>query len=315
MKKPKPNCYEAAKGRLRRRANTRHGIRLAAALAIVFCIAAIVIAIPDQTHQQPQAPAGTDVPRTETPPPVPTESKQPSETPPPIAAKEIRLNYEDVESSPGKPPAEVSRIEAKRIERTSVVVKRTIEADGMDDLLNFVVYVKNEGESELYIGMVAPGGGSDREIYEIGQIGELPYLNDVEIFKSNLFGQFHLRAYGPCGANCVMNVWFRFEDSVPGVPVSDFRLQAFAEEIDLDEDGTPEVVASEASTISNTQIYKKDGDRIQFVDLNETLLSGNPGSVVFDAKRRVFTAYFPDRTIAYQYKKHEDVLALLEDSS
>jgi hypothetical protein len=185
----------------------------------------------------------------------------------------------------------------------------------VDQLGNYWVYVKGEGDAQLYAGM--PIGDSDvlGELYEIGPVGELPYLDDVQITKSNLFGEFHLRIYGACGANCVTNNWIHFEEDVPGVPISDFRLSAHAQEIDIDEDGIPEVVASESSTTGKAQVYKRFGERILFTDVNAALDAEHPNSVVYDGNRRTFTAIFSDRTLEYQYKKGEDTLVLSHDSS
>jgi len=335
----KPDWYGTAKGGLGRSpfteemklevlrkieeprgANGKRKKRLALGAAIALCAAAIVWLSAVRPSEPPPAPAVTDAPSPspsaspEVPSPPPGESESPPEDHPIRADKEIRLAYSDPEGSPGDYPVESGRVEASRIKSESIEVKRVID---VDDLGKFYVYSKNQDESgQLYVGMDTSsnerGKSPKDELYEIGLIGESAYVNDFTISKSNAFGRFGLLVYGVCGANCVTNNWIRFED---GVPVSDFRLNAHAREIDLDEDGVPEVVATESSTVGLVQIYKKFGDRILFVDVNAALYAEHPDSVVYDGNRGAFTAIFSDRTLEYAYKAGEDTLVLMDDSS
>lgn len=336
MKTTKPDWYEQAKGGLgqtnftepmkkevTRKIYERQPERkkngkwfVAAVTAIAICIAAFIL-IPARTIDQPPAPAGTlATPDINTPNPLPTESNPPTETQPPIAKERVELAYEDPRGSLGtlgNYPVELERIEATRIPKSSVIVKRVIE---VAELGNYFVYVKDKKDTQLYAGMeiVSAGLGSSPtdDIYEIGIVGDLTYLNDVQITKSNLFGRFHLRIYGVCGANCVTNNWIHFEEDVPGVPISDIRLNAHAQEVDLDEDGTPELVSTESSTIAKVQVYKTFNDQVKFVDLNIALQAEHPNSVLYDGNSRTFTAIFADRNVSYQYKKGEDVLVRVD---
>ncbi|WP_256760151.1 hypothetical protein [Cohnella sp. WQ 127256] len=292
------------------------------ATAIVLCVVLLFLVMPTPSNDQPVIPAGTltpipnDIP---TPLPTPTETIQPPETTMPIAEEQIKLSYEDPEGSLatlGVYPAEVNRIEATQIDKSSIIVKRVVE---VDELGKYVIYIKKEDETQLYAGLEiptdGPNSGSTNKIYEIGTAGELTYLNEIAITKSYLFGEFHLRIYGVCGANCVTNNWIHFEEALPGVPISDFRLETHAQEVDIDEDGTPEVIATVASTIGRVLIYKKVDSEIKFVDLNIVLKAELPNTVLYDNNSRIFKAIYEDnRIFSYQYKKGEDTLILVNDS-
>ncbi len=331
MKETKPEWYSIAKGDLgeslfteemKREVGRRvvgqpgsekkRGRRIAGAVAIALGIAAILLIYPTVRPDSPApSPAVTDAP-SPTPPPE-SADPEPSEPRSPLAGWEIPLVYESPENRSGDYPVEVIRVAASKVRLDSLYPQRTID---LDDLGRFVVYVKKQGDAELYVGMEIPnasrGQADATEVYEIGRIGEIAYLSEVSVSKSFAFGRFGLLIHGVCGANCVTNYWIRFEE---GIPVSDFRLNAHAQEIDLDEDGIPEVVATETSTIGKVQIYKKFEDDVLFVDVNAALDAEHPDSIVYDSSRRTFTAIFADRRLDYQYQKGADVLMLTEDSS
>jgi len=289
-----------------------YGIVTTRALSVMLCITVLFLILP--ACQSNQGPA---VPSQAIPLPVASSSKSPENDGSPEPEKQVELVYESLEGplgTLGVYPVETSRIEAVLMEKSSVIVKRVIEAGELGD---YLIYVKRNDESQLYVGMeiTANGSGSalGEELYEIGYVSEIPYLNDIEITKSNLFGQSSIHIYGACGANCVMNNWIHFEEAVPGVPISDFRLNAHAEEIDIDEDGTPEVIATESSTIAKVMIYKKINDQVHFVDLNITLQAEHPNSVVYKSNQRIFTAIYPNVTRDYQYKPGHDVMVQINE--
>ncbi|WP_372632399.1 hypothetical protein [Cohnella sp.] len=340
MKETRPDWYSIAKGGLgdslfteemkrevgriveQPRARRRSGRWIAGTALVALCVAAVLLILPLARPDSPApSPAVTDepspVPSPDQPLPTPESPEpEPSETPPPpIADSEVRLAYESPENHSGDYPVETDRVEAKRIDKASVRIQRTIEVEGAG---SFAIYVREEGDSQLYAGMEVRAKGTTGhketdELYEIGPIGELVYADDVSVTPSSAFGQSGLRIFGACGANCVANTWIRFEESAPDVPFSDFRLYTHAQEVDLDEDGILEVVATETSTVGKVQIYKRIADRIMFVDVNEALQAEHPGSVVYEGSRRIFLALLPDRTLTYEYGIRDDVMKLTDE--
>src|SRR5690606_10323 len=145
----------------------------------------------------------------------------------------------------------------------------------------------------------------------ISEIGELVYLNDIQLSKSNLFGKFQIRATGICGANCGINLWFYFDD---GVPVRSLMTQTHAIEIDIDQDSVPEVILNPFSTNVQTIILKKHEQTIKYVDLNETLGLEEHQGVAYDSSHYMFNVYLDQYTLTYQYAQKEDKLQLISDS-
>lgn len=334
MNQPKPDWYEKAKGGpfakplfteemkqevrrqvLEEQPRKRNYAMWTAALTIGVCLTALLLFIYPNIYSPAPAPASPEPSlNVESPSPVPPESTQTPETQVPKLDEQIRLVYENPLDFPGAYSVDLKRVEATRIPKASVIVKRTIEAEG--DLGNYFIYVKNEGDSQLYSGMEILSGGvgsqPTSDIYEIGPAGELPYLNDIEVKGSNIFGQFHIWIYGVCGANCVTNDWIHFEEGLPGVPIRDLQLNTHAQEVDIDEDGIPEVIATISSTIGEVSIYKKINDQVKYVDLNKAFQAEHPYSVVYDHNQKIFSAIFPNQTKMYQYKKGEDVMELIQ---
>lgn len=294
------------------------GKRMPIAAAIV-CIAAVSLLGAGCSGGPAHAPATASgpVPTTAVPLPEPTLSSPPESdslpesSPPSDASREIRLVYGNVASALDEYPVEVDRIEAVRVAKSSANVKRTIETG---EFGNYAIYTKKADPDDflLYAGKEIPGNAD--ELFEIGPIGVEVYLDDVLLSESNLFGETRLRIFGPCGANCVMNTWIRFEDDKHGVPVSDFRLQAHASEADLDGDGVPEVVANETSIVGKVQIYKAIDGQVVYADVNQALGAEYPSSVSYNEQLRTFTAFFPERTLTYRYEQGEEALILEEET-
>jgi len=342
MKETKPEWYSIARGGLgdslftdemkqdvvrtvgQPRIRGRRGRWIAGTALVALCVTAVLLILPLSRPDSPApSPAVTDAPSPVPSPdqPLPTlesPEPEPSETPPPpIADSKVRLAYESPENHSGGYPVETDRVEAKRIDKASVRIQRTIEVEGTG---SFAIYIREEGDSQLYAGMEVSGGSATGhretdELYEIGPIGELVYADDVSVTPSSAFGLSGFRIFGPCGANCVVNVWIHFEEETPGVPISDFRLNAHAQEVDLDEDGIPEVVATETFATGKVQIYKKFEDRLLFVDVNAALRAEEPSAVVYEGSQRIFLALLPDRTLTYRYGIREDLLKLTDESS
>jgi hypothetical protein len=329
MNHSKPDWYEQAKGgpfdqplftpemkqevsrRLNEKPSYKKKYALGTVMAIVVCLAVLLIFIRPNDYNP--APALPDPPQqVERPIPTLPENEQPPEPSIPALEQRIPLVYEDPLDYPEDYPVDVNTVTATRISVSSIIVQRIIE---VSELGNYVIYLKQEGDFQLYSGMEiltdGPGSVPTGDLYEIGPVGELPYLNDIEITKSNLFGQFHIRIYGECGANCVTNDWITFED---GAPTRDFRLYTHAQEVDIDEDGTPEIIATVASTIGKVLIYKKINDQIQFVDLNKELQAEHPYSVIYEHNYKIFSAIFPNLKRMYQYKAGEDVMELIQNA-
>lgn len=332
MKQFKPDWYDHARGgpfdkplfteemrqevnrRVRERRPHRQYYAWWTAVTAFVCLTALFITI--RPFDEPSAPAlPNPTLSVELPSPTPTESIQPAETRIPALQEEIKLNYGDPLDFSGDYPVDLNRDDAARIPMSTVVVKRTIENG---DFGKYFIYVKKEGESQLYSGMEILTGGYGTEptgdIYELGPVGELPYIEEIEVTTSNLFGQFHIRIYGVCGANCVTNDWFIFEEDAKGAPTIDFQLDTHAQEVDIDKDGISEVIATVSSTIGKVGIYKKIDDQIRFVDLNKAFQAEHPYSVVYDHNQMTFSALFPDLKRTYEYKAGEDVMSLLQNA-
>ncbi|WP_372662795.1 hypothetical protein [Cohnella sp.] len=336
MNQPKPDWYEQAKGGpfakplfteemkqevnrqvMEERPRKRNFAMWTAALTIGVCLTGLLLFIYPNINSPAPAPASPEPSlNLESPSPVPPESTQTPETQVPELDEQIRLVYENPLDFPGAYPVDLRRVEATRIPKASVIVKRTIEAEG--DLGNYFIYVKNEGDSQLYSGMEILTGGvgtlPTSDIYELGPAGELPYLDDIEVRGSYIFGEFYIRIYGVCGANCVTNDWIHFEEGLPGVPIRDFQLNTHIQEVDIDEDGISEVIATISSTIGEVGIFKKINGQIRFVDLNKAFQAEHPYSVIYDHNRKIFSAIFPNLKRMYQYKKGEDVMELIQNA-
>lgn len=336
MNQPKPNWYEQAKGGpfdkplfteemkqevhrqlMEERPRKRNFAMWTAALSIGVCLTALLLFIYPNIYNPAPAPASPEPTlNVESPSPVPPESTQTPETEIPELDEQIPLVYENPLDFPGAYPVDLSRVEATRIPKASIIMKRTIEAEG--DLGKYFIYVKEEGDSQLYSGMEILTGGVGTlptdDIYEIGPAGELPYLDDIEVRGSNIFGQFHIWIYGVCGANCVTNDWIHFEEGLPGVPIRDFQLNTHAQEVDIDQDGIPEVIATISSTIGEVGIFKKINGQIKFVDLNKALQAEHPYSVIYDHNQKIFSAIFPNLKRIYQHKAGEDVMSLVQNA-
>jgi|GEM_PF-5813678 len=225
--------------------------------------------------------------------------------------EEIKLIYKNAEESSGDFPVIIDQYRAKKILRSSIFVKSTIY---LDEISDFIIYTKNEEDTELYVGMPVGvdgiGSGATNEIFEIGTAGEIGYLDTIEITKSSLFGDFHIQVFSSCGASCVNNLWFFFDYAVP---IINFQLNTHALEIDLDQDGVTEIFASESTLGGNKRIYKRFGEQIKYVDLS-TLFGGDLSYAVnFDTVSYQLDIYTADQNFAYQYKRLEDVLVLVND--
>ena len=225
--------------------------------------------------------------------------------------EEIELIYKNIEESAGDFPVSINQYRAKKILNSSIFVKSTIT---LDELSDFVIYTKSEEDTQLYIGMPVgvDGVGSEatNEVYEVGTAGELEYLDTLEITKSSLFGDFHIQVFSTCGANCVNNLWFFFDYAVP---IINFQLNTHAQEIDLDQDGVPEIFASESTLGGNKRIYKRFGEQIKYVDLSTLFGENLSYAVDFDKVSYQFIIETADQTFAYQYKRLEDVFVLVND--
>lgn len=238
---------------------------------------------------------------------IPTQTNNSKDLP-----EQITLSYSELDPAESHYPINLQAVKAMEIKAADVILKKTLPLDGIG---NFIVYIKSNEATELFLGMPklmdGPNSKETEQIYEIGEIGELVYLNEIQLSKSYLFGEFHIRAEGYCGANCGINQWFYFDY---GVPVRSLMTQTHASEVDIDQDSIPEVILTPFTTHVQTIILKKFDQTIKYVDLNEALDLEEHQAVAYDANHYMFNVYLDQYTLTYQYAQKEDKLQLISDS-
>lgn len=218
----------------------------------------------------------------------------------------IALNYEAVSEGTFSGNS-VQSTDVSLINAGDVFVKRTIELDERDQ---FILYVKSEQDTALYVGLTGLKGLDDKSIYEIGPAGEVDNANDYVVEKADLFGQFHIKLIAVCGSDCMNQTYIAFNS---GVPVVVYTVDGDVRSVDLDEDGINELVVTETSANAQTQIFKKFDEDIKVANLNGTFELEVPYAVSYS--NYLFTIQLDGREAQYQYNYQEDILTKISDSS
>lgn len=129
-----------------------------------------------------------------------------------------------------------------------------------------IVYAKQEDADYLYAAY--SGNGS---VYDLGKIAGIAYdkKGDVTIEEQvSLFHQKVVKLTGAVGASAAYTLYFSIDD---GIPKPLLRIDTgLARELDLDFDGSDEIVASSGLPI-NSYVYRWNRDRVEVSDLNEAL--------------------------------------------
>ncbi|MFC5405157.1 hypothetical protein [Cohnella soli] len=213
----------------------------------------------------------------------------------------IALGSGEKAVSPDVYPIEVNRIVGAKIAKSSVHVqkKRDTGVFGTIDL-----YFKKDDNDRLFAGLET--GSTD--LYEFGAVGEAAYLNEISITKSDWRGRAGLRISGACGASCVMNSWIHFEPGMPGVPISDFRLNAHVQEVDLDGDGSTEIVAAESYIAGHTLLFRQAENDVLFYDLTALISKKIPNTYIYyEGQQNIFKVVNGSLTYEYRYLQKDGV--------
>ncbi|OUS69776.1 hypothetical protein B1748_30175 [Paenibacillus sp. MY03] len=166
---------------------------------------------------------------------------------------------------------------------------------------SFMVYKKTTTDSHLYLGSVR-----DKQITEYGFVGEETYIQDFTKNEESLFGRPMTLITGICGANCVENYLF---EQVDGQPQLILRLSGHVLVADLNEDGENEVVMMQGSPQIEIHVYKRIGDQIMKVNLNEEI--GTTNSVTYNSQTNVLEMIIHNETKQYRYDTDSDSLISL----
>jgi len=224
----------------------------------------------------------------------------------------VLLKYTELQHNMHNFPFDANAIEANEIESSAIIIKKRLV---LDELGEFLIYVKDKESTELYLGVSIPNDVSSNDlsnkIFEISEIGELEYLQDIVISKSMLFGEYQVSAEGKCGANCGIYLWFYCDN---GVPIRSLMTSTHIEQMDIDMDSIPELILTPFSTHIQTIILKKRDNIIYYLNLNDALELEPHQAVVYDADQSCFIVYLDQYTLTYQYADGEDKLILIEDS-
>lgn len=146
-------------------------------------------------------------------------------------------------------------------------------------------------EEDIYGGLYV-----NNELRSIGPISMNATPDDLlEITQSDAFGKRFIRFSGTLGANYARSVYVEvYDDGINQVVEVDGHVL----EIDLDEDGIQEVIAT-FGTIPNTSVYQIADNSVSVVNINDSI---HAQSVLFHRDNHVFEVYFePNEMFYYVY--------------
>lgn len=146
-----------------------------------------------------------------------------------------------------------------------------------------VIYEKPDDEEQVYAAYVAQGVW-----YELGMAGVKVVMQadgGPVIDEPAIFGKSLIRIKGAVGANAPLQNYYAVEDG--GIRPFLRVDTGHAEELDLDGDGTEEIVSSHGTPIS-TYLYRWDNGTFSIADLNEAL---GALSVYVDGGKRLHVSF------------------------
>jgi hypothetical protein len=155
------------------------------------------------------------------------------------------------------------------IENANIIKEQSVTGGAI------IIYSKND-DNEFIFGAYQTNEGT---LYDLGAVGGMsPQLDDelLSIKELSLFNKSLVRIKGVFGANAPIQNYYSIEDGrlIPFLRVD----TGHAEELDLDGDGTVEIVSSHGTPI-HTYIYKWADGKFSVVNVNESL---NAVSVFLD---------------------------------
>lgn len=143
---------------------------------------------------------------------------------------------------------------------------RTIALGGGRDDYKLILYAKDGDTDYLYAAFSADG-----TVYDLGPAAGYAYDSKEDISAEEnvgVFGRKLVKLTGSVGASAALTTYFAVERGVPEPLLSvDTGL---TQQLDLDFDGEPEVVAS-AGQPQQTYVYRWNGDHVEVCNLNAAL--------------------------------------------
>lgn len=226
--------------------------------------------------------------------------------------QEWELDYQYSDISPAELGSldgisSVETVPMERKNKSTVIMKEEVVFEGIG---KFLSYVRSEDEQRnLHFGfeLADDPGSAEGLFYGIGP----GYLTDVKFSTSDAFGQSGFLLSGGCGPDLVCTICLAIED---GIPVINFTLHAVVYEADLDRDGIAEMIAVTSRLLNNKiYIYKKVGDRIEWVDVSAALKAESQDTISYNPDNQQFWIHSSDGNRGYRYASGEDKLVRVSD--
>ncbi|QGQ97505.1 hypothetical protein EHS13_22755 [Paenibacillus psychroresistens] len=221
--------------------------------------------------------------------------------------EERTLNYQYSLKSPlDLSDSGYKRTQLGQVDKSTVTIKEETEFKGIG---KFLVYLKAGVGPYFGIELTDLPNALPNELFEFGPGS----MTEVEFVKSNAFGESYLRLSGSCGPQVVCSFWLSYENSIP---VEEFRIDSAVSETDLDGDGVIDVVAKNKNLHFNEVfIFKKIGERIEYVNVYEALREHPDDDVFYDPITRIFQIKINSNGELknYKYAAGEDKLVLVDN--
>jgi len=190
-------------------------------------------------------------------------------------------------------PLEFSQISYTKIQNLqsdniNIIAEKIIDKD-----LSAFIFTNNENGE--YKGAINSHGKS----YYIGQVSiESTPEGLMGIEELQIFGKRAVKFYGILGANYAQAYYWLVEEKTED---SIFQVGGNTIEIDLDNDGKTEVVAT-TGTIPETRIYMLKKGKIVVSDINKSI--GAESVSLYDESKGLFEVYFePNKPEQYVFNK------------
>ncbi|MCD1261575.1 hypothetical protein B5M42_022490 [Paenibacillus athensensis] len=126
---------------------------------------------------------------------------------------------------------------------------------------------------------------TDTELFAVGPIGYTAQPDQYEVSEVEALHGAYVKIIGACGANCPISAYVRLGQPVPVL----LRIEAHTEEVDLDGDGSCEIVAS-VGTLAETTVYTVVRGEPAVANLNALL---HASLVIYNKQSGVFQAQGP----------------------
>ncbi|GIQ69839.1 hypothetical protein DUZ99_07345 [Xylanibacillus composti] len=219
------------------------------------------------------------------------------------AGEEIPLVFTSLEDA-----AEL-RIAGERqrraLQRVPLSTVEITAESAFDEIGRYVTYVRLQEDSPPYDGLIL----EDHSTADTGYVLEYGVggLTEVQLTRSEAFGEFDYRLTGSCGPSMVCTRWFSLEgDQV----ISELALHSPAYERDLDGDGVKEIVLAGTPYFrERVYVLKKRNERIEYIDMNDALQVEPPYKLIYDDANQLFQVRVDGEIVeVYRYAEGEDKL-------